>query len=119
MPAVISRKKSAKVRERIPNPVRCAISRGRIFYPVAFRLGARGSSGAFRWPDHETRKVALATDSCPQGSPVRFQLGGRVRFGLTKSNPFFEDGKLWVHVCGFDQAFPFAFLRVVSTLPPL
>jgi len=113
-----TRKKPMKVSERIPAPKQAAAIGVRIDYPKPFSLGLRGDSKSFRWPNHETRRVALAVDSCPCGSAVLFRVQGVDRYGITKSNPYFENGKLWVFVAGFEQAFPFAYLRVVKEIPP-
>lgn len=115
----INRKKTIKVRERHPNPTATAGETGPIYYPIAFRPGPMGKSGSFRWPNDETRKVAHATDACPRGSSICLRTGGKQRYSITVSNPFFQKGKLWVYVAGLKYPVQFAFVRIVKELPPL
>ena len=62
-------------------------------------------------------RVRLAYEHCPQGTRVRFALNTGetmvAKTGITKSNPYYEDGVLYVAIAGSDKPFRFDRIRVV------
>lgn len=91
-----------------------------LFYPPRFHQITRrdpDDKRPFRFDSCEEEQVAQATDKCPRGTFVGFAVFNEDegttenREGITISNPYFLDGKIWVEIAG--QPFPYDLEKIV------
>lgn len=91
-----------------------------LFYPPRFHQITRrdpDDKRPFRFDSSEEEQVAQATDICPRGTFVGFKVidedegTSENREGITISNPYLLNGKIWVEIAG--QSLPYELSSVV------